>query len=177
MKTKALLFASIVIMGAAVCTADLSGQEAAAECQLDLFCPDPSDQRRDQNYEPLRIRAKRMFHSDGHPHPVYAHSRAGINATRTHRWNQVQAQQRSWHGGYYYPAYGQPLALVVPPTASFQTVYSWGVGNTRSVPIYHQFGRPYPGQTTGATPGMYQRVPTPQWNTQQFGVYYSRAPW
>lgn len=176
MKTNALFFASIVIMGAVVSTADVSGQEAAKEGQLDLFCPDPSEGK-NQNYESFRIRAKRMLNSDGHPHPVYAHSRAGIDATRTHRWNQAQAQQRPWHGGYYHPAYGQPLALLVPPTASFQTVYSWGVGNTQSIPIYHQFGRPYPGRATGATPGMYRQVPSPQWNTQQFGVYYSRAPW
>lgn len=175
MKTKAFLFASILVAGTAVCTADLSAQTAGVDCSQGLFCPQRLTNIR--RYQALPIRATRMMLSAGHPHPVYAHSRGGTNATRTHRWNQAQAQQRSWHGGYYYPAYGQPLALVVPPTASFQSVYSWGVGNTRSVPIYHQFGRAYPGDATGATPGMYQATPYQPWNTDQFGVYYSRAPW
>ena len=174
MKTKALLFASIMIVGTAVSTAELSGQEVVGECSQGLFCPKHKNIRR---HQPLPVRGARMLLSVGHPHPVYAHSRAGINATRTHRWNQAQAQQRSWHGGYYYPAYGQPLALVVPPTASYQSVYSWGVGNTKSVPIYHQYGRAYPGQATGAASGMYQKVPSQPWNTDQFGIYYSRAPW
>ncbi|MEX0585568.1 MAG: hypothetical protein WD176_02920, partial [Pirellulales bacterium] len=44
-----------------------------------------------------------------------------------------------WHGYHYHPVYRQPLALVVPPTAGNTTEYSWGVGNTRITPIYHQF--------------------------------------
>ena len=171
MKTKALLLASIMMVGTAVLATDVSGQE---DCSQGLFCPKRGKIR---YHQVLPVRAARMAMSVGHPHPIYAHSRAGINATRTHRWNQEQAMQRPWHGGYYYPAYGQPLALVVPPTASFQSKYSWGVGNTRSLPIYHQFGRPYPGEASGATPGMYQKVPSQPWNTDQFGVYYSRAPW
>lgn len=173
MKTKALLFASIMIVGTVVSTADLHGQQVVGECSQGLFCP----KLKVRKHQPLPVRGTRMMLSVGHPHPVYAHSRAGINATRTHRWNQSQAQQHSWHGGYYYPAYGQPLALVVPPTASFQSKYSWGVGNTQSVPIYHQYGRSYPGQAAGATPNMYQKVPAQPWNTDQFGIYYSRAPW
>lgn len=174
MKTRAFLVASIMIVGTAFSTARLSGQDVVGECKQGLHCPENKNIRQ---FEPITVRGKRMLLSVGHPHPVYAHSRAGITATRTHRWNQAQAQQRSWHGGYYYPAYGQPLSLVVPPTASFQSVYSWGVGNTQSVPIYHQYGRSYPGQATGAVQGMYQKVPARPWNTNQFGVYYSRAPW
>lgn len=173
MKTKVVIFASMMLMGTAVFTANASAQEAEEACSDGIFCAQ-SQIRRHQFFP---IRAKRMMLSVGHPSPIYAHSRAGIDATRTHRWNQAQAQQRSWHAGYYYPAYGQPLALVVPPNSSFQSVYSWGVGNTQSVPIYHQFGRDYPGAAAGATPGMYKRVPSQPWNTHQFGVYYARAPW
>ena len=175
MKTKTLLFASIMLVGTAACTAEISAQEITGECKQGIYCPQKFENVR--RHQSIVKRGTRMLLSVGHPHPVYAHSRGGINATRTHRWNQAQAQQRSWHGGYYYPAYGQPLALVVPPTASFQTQYSWGVGNTKSVPIYHQYGRPYPGEASGASAGMYKKVPVTPWNTNQFGVYYSRAPW
>ena len=167
MKTKSFFFASIVIAGAAVFTADVAAQD----------CSDGINCGKYGKFQAFPIRAKKMLSSVGHPHPVYAHSRGGITATRTHRWNQAQAQQHSWHQGYYHPQYGQPLALVVPPTASFQSSYSWGVGNTRSMPIYHQYGRPYPGTAVGAHPGMYQPTPSQPWSTDQSGVYYSRAPW
>lgn len=175
MKTKALMMASLLVLSSAALAPEASGQEVVeAECSQGLFCARPGIIRR---HQVLPLRATRMALSVGHPHPIYAHSRGGINATRTHRWNQNQAQQYSWHHGYYHPTYGQPLALVVPPTASFQSVYSWGVGNTMSVPIYHQYGRGYPGEPAGATPGMYQPVPSQPWNTDQFGVNYARAPW
>lgn len=81
-----------------------------------------------------------------------------------------------WHGCYYHTAWGMPVALVVPPTAEFQTHWGWGVGNTRITPICHQFQRSWPG------PGCYDRKsfrPTPRWpsDTDQFGVYYVRGPW
>jgi len=86
------------------------------------------------------------------------------------------AQWDPWHGGYYHTAWGMPVALVVPPTASHQTHWGWGVGNTRITPICHQFQRNYPG------PVQYDRGafrPTPAWpsDTDQFGVYYVRGPW
>lgn len=116
------------------------------------------------------------IHEGNHPHPIYAHSRRGAEATWTHQWNEQQAMARPWHGNYYYYQYGTPLALVVPPTASFQTNYSWGVGRTTSTPIYHQFARPYPGTPSGEAHGLYR---TPYWpsNTNQFGVYPVRGPW
>ena len=81
-----------------------------------------------------------------------------------------------WHGYYYKPEWGMPLALVVPPRAQFQTHWGWGVANTRITPIYHQFGRTWPG------PGVYHRRayrPAPPWpsDTDQMGVYYIRGPW
>jgi hypothetical protein len=81
-----------------------------------------------------------------------------------------------WHGPYADAEYGEPLALVVPPTAPFKTEYHWGVGGKRVVPIYHQFARPYPGAIGGPGAGF---LPTPAWpsDTTQFGVYYIRGPW
>jgi hypothetical protein len=68
------------------------------------------------------------------------------------------------------------VALVVPPTAEVETLWGWGVGNTRIAPICHKFRRGWPG------PGSYNRgafQPTPGWpsDTDQFGIYYIRGPW
>jgi hypothetical protein len=82
----------------------------------------------------------------------------------------------SWNGGYNETSYGMPLALVVPPTAEYQTHWGWGVGNTRVTPNVAQFGRNWPGPTA-YTPRAFR--PTPPWpsDTDQFGVYYVRGPW
>jgi len=109
-----------------------------------------------------------------HPYPVYAYGRAGIDATRIHTWNYNQAAQYPWHGNYYHRQYGQPLAMVVPPTAAYQTEYNWGVANTKSLPIYHQFAKPEPGGPGGGTFSA-----TPYWpsSTNQFGIYPVRGSW
>jgi hypothetical protein len=88
-------------------------------------------------------------------------------------WNCGYA---SWNGGYYHTSYGMPVALVIPPTAEYQTHWGWGVGNTRVTPNVPQFGRNWPG------PAAYDArafQPTPPWpsDTDQFGVYYVRGPW
>ncbi|MCS7236827.1 MAG: hypothetical protein NZ899_00985 [Thermoguttaceae bacterium] len=82
----------------------------------------------------------------------------------------------SWHAGYYHPAWGLPVAVVVPPTARFEAKYSWGVGGSQSVLIRHQFSRNYPG------PGQILRqrlLAAPRWptHTDQLGVYPIRGPW
>jgi len=90
----------------------------------------------------------------------------------------LRSQGKSWHSAWYEPAEGRPIALVVPPTAEFQTQYSWGVPSSRVAPIYHQFRRPYPGP--GALPGGGGSfVPTPNQpsDTVQFGVNAVRGPW
>jgi hypothetical protein len=93
------------------------------------------------------------------------------------------AATQSWHAGYYHTGWGAPVALVVPPTARMQTRMGWGVSQTTVTPIYHQFERPYPSAVTAdgsAMPGMCLPLrPTPRWpsHTDQFGVYYVRAPW
>ena len=54
-------------------------------------------------------------------------------------WARTQANQRPWHGGYYWLRTGQPTALVVPPTVTMQSNYSWGVSQNTMTPVYHQF--------------------------------------
>lgn len=90
------------------------------------------------------------------------------------RWAQGYATSQPWHGNFYYLPYGQPTALVVPPTSTTQQTYSWGVSQNVIRPIYHQFGRSAPmGMPGGRFMG------TPRWpsHTDQFGVYPVRGPW
>lgn len=112
------------------------------------------------------------------PDRFYTYSSAGLDATRMNRWNGVQAQQYSWHGNYNYWRYRQPTALVVPPTAAFQTEYNWGVAQTRSLPIYHQFSQNGGGGAVGGGEGS-GFSNTPYWpsSTSQFGIYPVRSPW
>jgi hypothetical protein len=101
---------------------------------------------------------------------------AGFPVWNHQGWAANRGQCLPWHNAYYHAAYGEPIGLVVPPTAEYQTQYGWGVGGTRVTPIYHQFGRPYPGANAGAYGYFY---PTPAWpsDTNQFGVHYIRGPW
>jgi hypothetical protein len=91
----------------------------------------------------------------------------------------LRSQGKSWHSAWYDPWEGRPIALVVPPTAEFQTQYGWGVPSSRVAPIYHQFRRPYPGP--GAVGGSSSSgfLPTPNIpsDTVQFGVNAVRGPW
>jgi hypothetical protein len=100
---------------------------------------------------------------------------AGWPLSSHQAWAASRGRSLPWHNAYYHAAYGEPIALVVPPTAEYQSQYGWGVGATRVTPIYHQFGRAYPG-AAGAYGSFY---PTPAWpsDTNQFGVYYIRGPW
>lgn len=112
------------------------------------------------------------------PQPLYPYSRGGIDAQRMHEWNVNQANSYSWHGNYNYWRWQRPTALVVPPTASFHTTYNWGVGQTKSDPIYHQFGRDHAGMIGGGQGGHgFQNTPYSPSSTNQFGVYPVRAPW
>jgi hypothetical protein len=88
------------------------------------------------------------------------------------RW---RATMRPWHGHYSSAKYGQPVALVVPPTAELQTNYGWGSVASRMSRIDHQFQRPWP-MGRGTPAGF---LPTPAWpsDTRQFGVNYIRGPW
>ena len=101
---------------------------------------------------------------------------AGDPYAVTQVWAHNFAMDRPWHGGYYQQNYGQPLAVVVPPTAHMRTNFSWGVSQNHMYPIHHQFGRSAPGLGAGAA-GAFR--PTPPWpsHTDQFGYYYIRGPW
>lgn len=130
---------------------------------------------RTRHYAALPYRAMLAAGDKFSPHPVYAYSRHGIDSTQIHEWNKFQSTRRPWHGGYNNWRFNRPTALVVPPTAAFQTSYGWGVGQTRSLPINHQFGVTAPGG--GAGSGAFGSTPNWPQNTEQFGVYPVRAPW
>ena len=91
-------------------------------------------------------------------------------------WAGTPQVRRPWHGSYYQQNWGQPVAVVVPPTVNMQQSYSWGVGQNLTYPINSQFGRNAPGAGAAARGSM---LPTPPWpsHTDQFGYYYIRAPW
>jgi hypothetical protein len=90
-----------------------------------------------------------------------------------------RAQWYNWNRNYAYTDYGQPTALVVPPTANLQTNYGWGVASSRMSRIDHQYSRNYPGTVSGGGGFGGPARPTPVWpsDTTQFGVYYVRGPW
>jgi hypothetical protein len=94
-----------------------------------------------------------------------------------HGGNRKAAQHagEEWACGYYHTMWGQPVALIVPPTAELQTHWNWGVAQTSVTPIWPQFSREFPGPYYGGR-GF---APTPRWpsSTDQFGVYYVRGPW
>jgi hypothetical protein len=103
-------------------------------------------------------------------------AKAGDPYAATQLWSNQVAAQRAWHGNYYYLPYGQPTALVVPPTAHMRQTFSWGVSQNLMYPLNHQYGRN--ATAPGALPaGSFQA--TPHWpsHTDQFGVYYVRGPW
>ena len=92
------------------------------------------------------------------------------------RWAQRRANETTWHGAYQNLGYGQPLAVVVPPTAHLRQTYSWGVSQNTNHSIHHQYGRNFPGYGYAPAAGFYH---TPGWpsHTDQFGSYYVRGPW
>ena len=81
----------------------------------------------------------------------------------------LRSKGKSWHSSWYDPSVGRPMALVVPPTAEFISEYSWGVPSSRTMPLYQQFYRPYPGP--GAVPG--QTV----WRSQRARAVVRQRPW
>ncbi|MCS7305960.1 MAG: hypothetical protein NZ602_12745 [Thermoguttaceae bacterium] len=114
----------------------------------------------------------------GSPNPrgIVRGDHGRLHQTLMGAWAQRRAQTISWHDYYYDPAWGMPVAVVVPPRAKAQTQWGWGVGNTRVIGIPHQFQPGYPA------PGIFDRSlfqPTPPWpnDTTQFGYYYIRGPW
>ncbi len=112
-----------------------------------------------------------LGHTAAHAGPpgYYGYSQADA-------WMYYQAHAGPWHAPYRNTATGRPVALVVPPIANLQTHYNWGVTGTTMTPIYHQFGRSYPGSYGY---GGEEIRNTPYWpsSTDQFGIYSVRGPW
>lgn len=100
---------------------------------------------------------------------------APAEAFHPHMWPLYRAQNYNWHAGYNHVQYGQPLAVVVPPTATLQTQWGWGVASSRLSRLDHQFGRDYPG--AGPHGGPFQNTPAWPQDTVQFGAYHVRGPW
>lgn len=92
-------------------------------------------------------------------------------------WPLQRAQVYNWHGRYAHSSYGQPVALVVPPTANLQTNWGWGVGSSRISRIDHQFGRNYPGYGPFGGGAAFSTLPRWPHDTTNHGVYYVRGPW
>ena len=86
-----------------------------------------------------------------------------------------RAPMYNWHANYAHSVYGQPLALVVPPTAQMKTNWSWGAPSAHFSRIDHQFGRDYPGP--GPFGGSFRNTPAWPRDMHQFGVHYVRGPW
>lgn len=91
-------------------------------------------------------------------------------------WANRRAMSYNWVGNYAHSSYGQPVALVVPPTAQLQTNWGWGVGSSRISRLDHQFGRDYPGPGAGMAGG-FRTLPRWPHDTTNMGVYYVRGPW
>ncbi len=91
------------------------------------------------------------------------------------RHARKSAKRYNWHANYVHSAYGQPVALVVPPTAQLQTNWSWGAPSARLSRIDHQFGRDFPVYVPPG--GRFRRTPNWPNDTAQFGVYHVRGPW
>jgi hypothetical protein len=111
------------------------------------------------------------------PRRAYPYTNAGLAAGHTHAWMQQQAGATSWHGNWSHWKWGTPTALVVPANSSYGSNYAWGVGQTTSTPLYHQFGRGNAGVAYGPGFGMYPSAPAYPSSTNQFGIYSVRAPW
>jgi hypothetical protein len=91
-------------------------------------------------------------------------------------WPVRRSQYYDWNRQpYYHTAYGQPVSLVVPPTATMQTNWGWGVGSSRLERLDHQYMRNYPGAGPFGVP--YRSTPIWPSDTTQFGVYHVRGPW
>jgi hypothetical protein len=90
-------------------------------------------------------------------------------------WPVRRARWYDWNKPYAHTAYGQPVSLVVPPTATLQTNWGWGVGSSRLERLDHQFMRNYPGY--GPFASGFRTTPIWPSDTTQYGVYHVRGPW
>ncbi len=84
--------------------------------------------------------------------------------------------QGGWQDGYYSAAWGMPMAVLVPPTARWQTDYSWAAGGMRISRIDASFQRQYPGPSSSYQMGKYLPAPPQPSDTRQMGFYNVRGP-
>jgi hypothetical protein len=120
--------------------------------------------------------ARMALHNPFTPARIYTYGNTGVKAQLTNTWNQDESLGRPWHENYMNWRWREPTALVVPPTAAYETSYAWGVGQVRSTPIHHQFGRQGAGIIGGGS-GNYSQTPYWPSSTDQFGLNPVRAPW
>jgi hypothetical protein len=109
-------------------------------------------------------------------HGCLHHPPLAACGNRADRVARRQSAGVPWDGGYYDVMWGQPVALVVPPTAELQTHYNWGVAQTSVTPIWHQYQRAYPGPYAPGGRG-FMAAPSIPSSTDQSGDYYIRGPW
>jgi len=81
-----------------------------------------------------------------------------------------------WNTSYYDPAWGMPLAVVVPPTARWQSNYARGVGGSRLNRVGAQYQVEVPGPESAYNRRNYLPAPPQPSDTQQFGDNYVRGP-
>jgi hypothetical protein len=82
----------------------------------------------------------------------------------------------AWNTNYYDPAWGMPEAVVVPPTARWQSNYAWGVGGSRLNRVGAQYQAEVPGPESSYNQRAYLPAPPQPSDTQQLGVNYVRGP-
>lgn len=83
---------------------------------------------------------------------------------------------RPWNTNNYDPAWGMPEAVVVPPTARWQSNYAWGVGGSRLNHVRARYQAEVPGPGSAYNQRDYLPAPPQPSDTQQFGVNYVRGP-
>lgn len=176
--TIGLVMVATLVATTTVSNAQCYGSFGDTSNRVPIYSGTDADGMTMTNFEGHNLPPKPLLmgmHNPYSPQPVYTYSKRGILAGRTHTWNQNEAAQRPWHAGYMNWKWGEPTALVVPPTASYQTSYAWGVGQVRSTPIHAQFNRRGAGMIGGG--GAFQPTPYHPSSTNQFGIYPVRAPW
>jgi hypothetical protein len=178
MKTRLLLMAAVALtfLSAEIARAGTEGDECPKELCPEKQCPkEQCPKKKCSRIRSARAKCHERRECNQSMRRVRRDETA-CTAGRAHCLAQQHSATETWHGNYYHVMWGEPVALVVPPTAELQTHWNWGVAQTAITPIWHQYNRAYPGPFVAGGQGF---RPTPRWpsSTDQFGVYYVRGPW
>jgi hypothetical protein len=103
-------------------------------------------------------------------------SLGAANSTFAGDWLYPAPYGGGWSTSYYDPAWGMPLAVVVPPRVRWQSNYAWGVGGSRLNRVGAQYQVQVPGPESAYVRGNYMPAPPQPSDTTQFGVNYVRGP-